>query len=83
MAIRVKFGWLEPLGRLRSLGIIRLQTPNYAFCIMHYALTQLGRVPMASPPRAAFQATPASASPRATSWVPHSSFLIHYAFDKA
>ena len=44
--------------------------------IMHYELTQLGRVPMASPPRAAFQATPASASPRATSWVPHSSLLL-------
>ena len=34
--------------------------------------SSLGRVPMALPPRAAFQATPASASPRATSWVPHS-----------
>ena len=33
MAIRVKLGWLEPLGRLGPLEIIRLQTPNYALCI--------------------------------------------------
>ena len=44
MAIRVKFGWLEPLGRLGRLGpleIIRPQTPNYALCIMHLIKREL------------------------------------------
>lgn len=37
MAIRVKFGWLEPLGRLGQLGSIR-QTKQH---IMHCALCNM------------------------------------------
>ena len=69
--------WLGIVLKCMSLEKRRtLPKASKSLPIMHYELTQLGRVPMAWPPRAAFQATPASASPRATSWVPHSSLLI-------